>query len=493
MASYTTYLNVLPSDSADLSIAQADKLKYSNRIYLPARILAELSSRNFTHIEFKLTNRNNGQYVYAGVSEWIAPDNTCIVSEDMMVDLDAEFGSEIELTLTRLPIAKFVKIRPESYEFSSLPNPKATLEIGLRYNYITLTINQRIRVRHNTQDYYLIVEAIDPNDDGSASIADADEVNLDLVYVESPEEVEERLKREEEQKIKENEELLAETSKNIQNVETALQSGRMSGKYKDLLEQRLQSLKDNLREYSSKVPKTQISTSITSLGASSSAPNYDTPISEIQGGRRLGGGIGGIGVGVGVAAVSQRNSVLADRARAMASRTPLYATSTTSTSSQHRPLYSRTFDPLKSETSTTGAGLKSPPKHKLQSPKINRSPLRNIPQHPIISSNDDDQPSITSFGGMARRAGSPTKIIYDPNVSRKLEFDSIDKPTSASTTPRTITTSIPPKTTTTASLTTSKPMQSPPRASSRPVTSSSQTSTAPRLAKQNTKEEYYYY
>ena len=74
----------------------------------------------------------------------------------MMNTLLLSEGSLINIKSTSLPLAKYVKIQPQSTNFLSIHDPKAVLEISLT-NFSALTKGDIIQIHYNSQVYEIAV------------------------------------------------------------------------------------------------------------------------------------------------------------------------------------------------------------------------------------------------------------------------------------------------------------------------------------------------
>jgi ubiquitin fusion degradation protein 1 len=74
----------------------------------------------------------------------------------MMNTLLLSEGSLLNLKSTSLPLAKFIKIQPQSTNFLSIHDPKAVLEMSLR-NFSAMTAGDIIQISYNSQVYEIAV------------------------------------------------------------------------------------------------------------------------------------------------------------------------------------------------------------------------------------------------------------------------------------------------------------------------------------------------
>jgi ubiquitin fusion degradation protein 1 len=83
----------------------------------------------------------------------------------MMNTLLLSEGSLLNLKSTTLPLAKFIKIQPQSVNFLSIHDPKAVLEMSLR-NFSALTKGDIIQISYNSQIYEIAVLEVKAHDGG---------------------------------------------------------------------------------------------------------------------------------------------------------------------------------------------------------------------------------------------------------------------------------------------------------------------------------------
>jgi ubiquitin fusion degradation protein 1 len=89
----------------------------------------------------------------------------------MLDHLCIEDGELIQIKNVSLPLATFSKFQPQSVDFLDITNPKAVLELKLRY-FACLTKGDIIRINYNDKNYELLVLETTPGD--AVSIIECD-------------------------------------------------------------------------------------------------------------------------------------------------------------------------------------------------------------------------------------------------------------------------------------------------------------------------------
>jgi len=79
-----------------------------------------------------------------------------MVSSQMMRNLLAEEGSDVQVESASLPVATFALFQPQTSEFSEITDQKAMLEQALR-SFACLTVGDMIGIRYNDKLYELLV------------------------------------------------------------------------------------------------------------------------------------------------------------------------------------------------------------------------------------------------------------------------------------------------------------------------------------------------
>ena len=135
-------------------------LEYGAKILMPPSALEELSHMNVEYpMLFAIRNKQLHRETHCGVLEFTAEEGQVFIPYWMMRNLLLGEGDIVEIQLTSLPVAKFIKFEPQSPEFLEIENPKAVLERVLR-NFATLTVDDIIPIKHADKIYELrVVEA----------------------------------------------------------------------------------------------------------------------------------------------------------------------------------------------------------------------------------------------------------------------------------------------------------------------------------------------
>jgi len=144
-----------------------DELEEGNKVILPASVLSMVDIGNsHSPLLFQMKKHMDAdECTYCGVLEFTADETTVVAPFWMMQKLQITDGETVQLTRCQsLPRGTFVKFQPLTSEFASLPNPKATLETYLGWNFSTLTKGETITIRQDDQKYSLIVKECRPED-----------------------------------------------------------------------------------------------------------------------------------------------------------------------------------------------------------------------------------------------------------------------------------------------------------------------------------------
>jgi len=108
---------------------------------------------------------------HVGVLEFTAVEGRCFVPYWIMQNLLVPEGGYITVKNVTLPMAQFIKFRPQSVDFLDISNPKAVLESTLR-NFSCVTKDDQICIPYNGKKYYLTIVDVQPAD--ACSIVEAD-------------------------------------------------------------------------------------------------------------------------------------------------------------------------------------------------------------------------------------------------------------------------------------------------------------------------------
>lgn len=110
---------------------------------------------------------------------------TLLTLAQMMQSLLLEEGSVVTIHNTSLPLGTFVKIQPQSVEFTEITDPKAVLEQALR-NFSTLTEGDIISIKYNEFVYDLAVVETKPSGKGISIIETDLEVRYRILFQTEP-------------------------------------------------------------------------------------------------------------------------------------------------------------------------------------------------------------------------------------------------------------------------------------------------------------------
>lgn len=108
---------------------------------------------------------------HVGVLEFTANEGRCYIPYWIMQNLLVPESGVVTIKNVTLPLATFIKFRPQSVDFLDISNPKAVLESTLR-NFSCMTKNDMICLPYNGKNYYLEVTDVQPKD--ACSIVEAD-------------------------------------------------------------------------------------------------------------------------------------------------------------------------------------------------------------------------------------------------------------------------------------------------------------------------------
>lgn len=96
---------------------------------------------------FSITSLRNNKTVYAGVLEFVAQEEQCILPNWMFNNMSLQYDEMINVTLAPpLPKAQFLKLTPHETAFIDLPDPRSFLEIKFR-NFVCLTQGDTIHIQ----------------------------------------------------------------------------------------------------------------------------------------------------------------------------------------------------------------------------------------------------------------------------------------------------------------------------------------------------------
>eukprot|EP00511_Aplanochytrium_stocchinoi_P004898 CAMPEP_0204836192 /NCGR_PEP_ID=MMETSP1346-20131115/24413_1 /ASSEMBLY_ACC=CAM_ASM_000771 /TAXON_ID=215587 /ORGANISM="Aplanochytrium stocchinoi, Strain GSBS06" /LENGTH=287 /DNA_ID=CAMNT_0051970713 /DNA_START=424 /DNA_END=1287 /DNA_ORIENTATION=- len=155
-----------------------DKEK-GDKIILPSSAFEKLAQMDISYpMQFELTNESEYpvKRTHVGVLEFTANEGQCFVPYWIMENLNfagpgKPEGGIITVRNVTLPLANFLKFRPQSVDFLDISNPKAVLESTLR-NFSCMTKGEIISLHYNGKIYKLEVVDVKPQD--ACSIVEAD-------------------------------------------------------------------------------------------------------------------------------------------------------------------------------------------------------------------------------------------------------------------------------------------------------------------------------
>jgi len=171
-------------------------LEKGDKIVLPQSALIKLGQLNIQYpMLFQITNGRviPTRQTHCGVMEFGAPEGKCFLPHWMMQNLLLEEGHIVNIQSTKLPKCTFVKLRPASFDFLKLSNPRVTLENCLR-SFSCVTKGDQLCISYNKKQYFLEVRDVKPAN--AASIIETD-VNVDF---EAPAGYEEAMEKERKKK-----------------------------------------------------------------------------------------------------------------------------------------------------------------------------------------------------------------------------------------------------------------------------------------------------
>ncbi|KAG7798625.1 hypothetical protein KL929_001668 [Ogataea haglerorum] len=151
---------------------------HSDKIDLPASVLELLVKRYdpLPHpLTFRLATATN--VCYAGVREFSAPEDTVLVSGDLLEALKGEAGGPVQAELIELPKATDLSIKPLKF-YKNISDWKWFLEAKLTKYYCSLTRGQTLLLEDEFGSYELLIDRLEPA--ATVCIIDTD-INLDVV------------------------------------------------------------------------------------------------------------------------------------------------------------------------------------------------------------------------------------------------------------------------------------------------------------------------
>ncbi|KAI1139701.1 UFD1-domain-containing protein [Hypoxylon sp. FL0543] len=142
--------------------AERPELNYGSKIFLPPSALQKISQM---HVQWplmlELVNGEKERQTHAGVLEFVAEEGRAYIPQWMMQTLQLDVGDMIQVKSTSLPLAKLVKLQPQSTNFLDISDPKAVLEKAFR-NFATLTKGDVFNFEYNDEVYEVAVLEVKP-------------------------------------------------------------------------------------------------------------------------------------------------------------------------------------------------------------------------------------------------------------------------------------------------------------------------------------------
>ncbi|OTA97146.1 hypothetical protein M434DRAFT_392099 [Hypoxylon sp. CO27-5] len=142
--------------------AERPELNYGSKIILPPSALQKISQ---LHVQWplmlELVNGEKERHTHAGVLEFVAEEGRAYIPQWMMQTLLLDVGDMIQVKSTSLPLAKLVKLQPQSTNFLEISDPKAVLEKAFR-NFATLTKGDIFNFEYNDEVYEVAVLEVKP-------------------------------------------------------------------------------------------------------------------------------------------------------------------------------------------------------------------------------------------------------------------------------------------------------------------------------------------
>ncbi|GBG32175.1 Ubiquitin fusion degradation protein 1-like [Hondaea fermentalgiana] len=165
-----------------ISFSDKEDKENGDKIILPTSAFETLARMTITYpMQFELRNdeycdisegdETRIPRTHVGVLEFTAPEGRCYVPYWIMQNLFVQEGGYLTVKNVTLPLAQFIKFRPQSVDFLDISNPKAVLESTLR-NFSCVTKEDTICLPYNGKKYYLDVVDVKPKD--ACSIVEAD-------------------------------------------------------------------------------------------------------------------------------------------------------------------------------------------------------------------------------------------------------------------------------------------------------------------------------
>ncbi len=155
-------------------------LEKGNKVLLPLSAADRIFQSEFQlPLIFELKSNRNVK-LYAGVSEFTAPEGNVIIPQWLLKSLFATEGQKIGVRCVTLPQGTYMKLQPHSKEFYEIEDHKTVLEETLLH-YSCVTEGQSIPVYYNKKEY--LVEIIELKPERACSlIADKGYLEVEIDF-----------------------------------------------------------------------------------------------------------------------------------------------------------------------------------------------------------------------------------------------------------------------------------------------------------------------
>lgn len=169
-------------------------LEKGNKVLLPLSVADQIFQGNFElPLIFELKSKRNVK-LYAGVSEFTAPEGNIIIPQWLLKSLFSTEGQKIGVRCVTLPHGTYMKLQPHSKEFYEIEDHKTVLEETL-FNYSCVTEGQSIPVYYNNKEY--LVEIIELKPERACSlIADKGYLEVEIDFAPAVDLIDENTLRE---------------------------------------------------------------------------------------------------------------------------------------------------------------------------------------------------------------------------------------------------------------------------------------------------------
>jgi len=153
-------------------LGERKEVEGGGKVILPPSALDHLTRLNIAYpMLFKITNPNAQRVSHCGVLEFVAEEGKVYMPYWMMKNLILQEGDIIEIESVSLPVATYVKFKPQSVDFLNISNPRAVLEMHLR-SFACLTKSDIIAINYNDKIFEMAVQEVKPGN--AVSIIECD-------------------------------------------------------------------------------------------------------------------------------------------------------------------------------------------------------------------------------------------------------------------------------------------------------------------------------